>query len=181
MLLISQNLLNYDMNFPKDTVLRINMAWMESLSSLEEMLDKFDKDVFLDLPTGRQKPPNYRYEMEDLKEIIEKYPIIKYFAISNVESSGQIENAYSFLPENITLVPKIESIKGIDNIAKIARALRGSKNMMMLDHDDLFSNIISNNQTTDFYINLIEKLVAFCQKEDVILLRTRGVIFSEDV
>ena len=70
------------MNFPKDTVLRINMAWMESLSSLEEMLDKFDKDVFLDLPTGRQKPPNYRYEMKDLKEIIEKYSIIKYFAIS---------------------------------------------------------------------------------------------------
>ena len=181
MLLISQNLLNYDMNFPKDTVLRINMAWMESLSSLEEMLDKFDKDVFLDLPTGRQKPPNYRYDMKDLKEIIEKYSIIKYFAISNVEISEQIENAYSFLPENITLVPKIESIKGIDNIAEIAQALRGNKKMMMLDHDDLFSNIISNNQTTDFYINLIEKLVVFCQKENVILLRTRGVIFSEDV
>ena len=181
MLLISQNLLNYDMEFPKDTVLRINLAWVSSLDKLTRLLDQFTHDVFLDLPTGRKKPPNYRYSMSDLASIIQAYPIIKYFAISNVESISQINEAYSFLPKSITLVPKIESILGIKEINKISSALREKKRIIMLDHDDLFSNIISKNQTVDYYIQLIDSLVDFCRSEGVRLLRTRGVIFSEDI
>ena len=181
MLLISQNLLNYDMDFPDDTVLRINMAWVKDLNTLRNILAKFDKDVFLDLPTGRKKPPNYRYKMAELKEIIEQYPIIKYLAISNVELVSQIEDAYKFVPESITLVPKIESINGIKNIDKLSKALREKKQFMMLDHDDLFSNIISENKSVEYYVELIENLISYCQSNEIMLLRTRGVIFSEEI
>ena len=181
MLLISQNLLNYDMEFPKNTVLRINLAWVGSLDELTKLLDQFTHDVFLDLPTGRTKPPNYRYTMSDLSSIIQSYPSIKYFAISNVESISQIEDAYSFLPKSVTLVPKIESILGVKSIDKIAGVLREKQKMVMLDHDDLFSNIISENQTVDYYIQLIDSLVDYCESAGVGLLRTRGVIFSEDI
>ena len=181
LLLVSQNLLNYGMEFPSNTVLRINMAWVESIDSLKKMLDKFEHEIFLDLPTGRKKPPNYRYDMADLSFVIEAYPMIKYFAISNVETTSQIEDAYSFLPKNITLVPKVESIKGIKRIKKISNALVGEKRIMMLDHDDLFSNIISNNQSVEYYIELIEFLVNFCNSEKIVLLRTRGVIFSDRI
>ena len=97
MLLISQNLLNYDMEFPKNTVLRINLAWVGSLDELTKLLDQFTHDVFLDLPTGRKKPPNYRYSLSDLASIIQAYPIIKYFAISNVESIS-IPTTFFILP-----------------------------------------------------------------------------------
>ena len=169
------------MVFPEDTVLRINMAWVKDLKNLREILDKFDNDVFLDLPTGRTKPPNYRYKMEDLKEIILKYPIIKYFAISNVEVESQIEKAYEYLPSNITLVPKIESIAGINNIDKLSNSLREENRIMMLDHDDLFSNIISKEKSVEYYIELINNLISYCKSSNVMLLRTRGVIFSEEI
>jgi len=181
MLLISQNLLNYDMDFPPDTVLRINMAWIKNIKSLKNILDKFEKDIFLDLPTGRKKPPNYRYSMKDLANIINTYSSIKYFAISNVETIVQIQEAYSYLPNQITLVPKIESIVGIKKINAITGALREKQRVIMLDHDDLFSNIISKNESVDYYVKLIESLVSFCKSEEIMLLRTRGVIFSEEI
>ena len=168
------------MNFPPDTVLRINMAWIDDLNDLTKLLEGFKNDVFLDLPTGRQKPPNNRYSFTDLSEVINKFKIIKYFAISNVETTKQINDAYDFLPENINLVPKIETIKGILSMNKITSSLRDSNRFVMLDHDDLFSNIVANNKSVDFYLEIINDLVNFCNKAGITLLRTRGVIFSGD-
>ena len=45
----------------------------------------------------------------------------------------------------------------------------------------MISNILSENQSVDYYIKLIESLVDFCRLEEVMLLRTRGVIFSENI
>jgi len=181
MLLVSQNLLKYGMDFPPNTVLRINLAWVKDLDYLVNFLKKFDKDIFLDLPTGRTKPPNYRYNMEELKDILNSHKNVKYFAISNVETTSQISDSYNFLSKNITLVPKIESIVGIKNIKAITDVLREKEKILMLDHDDLFSDIIINEKDVDYYITLINKLVIFCNKEKITLLRTRGVIFSEEV
>ena len=46
----------------------------------------------------------------------------------------------------------------------------------MLDHDDLFTDVIKNNQTTTDFLDLIDTLVSFCNSSDFNLLRTRGVI-----
>ena len=40
MLLVSQNIGNYEINIPKDTVFRINMAWCNTISELKEKLEK---------------------------------------------------------------------------------------------------------------------------------------------
>ena len=40
MLIISQNATDYDLNFPKDAILRINLAWCNSLDELEIILKK---------------------------------------------------------------------------------------------------------------------------------------------
>ena len=87
MLLISQNMKNYDLTLPKDVVFRINLAWCNSLEELEVKLAKNKKaEFFIDLPIGRIKPPNNNYSLEDMLPIIEANPCIKYLAVSNVEN-----------------------------------------------------------------------------------------------
>ena len=59
MLIISQNAINYELGIPKDTVLRINLAWCNSIDDLESILKKNSNyGIFVDLPIGRVKPPN---------------------------------------------------------------------------------------------------------------------------
>ena len=50
----------------------------------------------------------------------------------------------------------------------------------MLDHDDLFSKIIKNNESIDSFQNYIQKLSDYCNSNKIILLRTIGVIFSDE-
>ena len=40
MLLISQNMGNYDLELPKDAILRINLAWCNTLNELKVILSK---------------------------------------------------------------------------------------------------------------------------------------------
>ena len=178
MRIVSQNLLNYDIKFPSETIMRINLAWVESIDSLKKTLDTLDFDIFLDLPVGRIKPPNNKYELDDLAQIISHYSKIKYFAISNVEDGETIDKFRAKLPNSIILVPKIESIQAIKNFHSISSSLEEPK-IMMLDHDDLFSDVVRNNQDSEFFTTLIDSLLSECKKAKIILLRTQGVIFSE--
>jgi len=50
----------------------------------------------------------------------------------------------------------------------------------MLDHDDLFSEMIKNNEPISNFKNYIQKLVDFCDSNKIMLLRTIGVIFSDE-
>ena len=50
----------------------------------------------------------------------------------------------------------------------------------MLDHDDLFSSIIRKNENKNNFQKYIRKLIDFCEKENISLLRTVGVMFSDD-
>jgi len=50
----------------------------------------------------------------------------------------------------------------------------------MLDHDDLFSSIIRNNEDKNSFQEYIKKLIGFCDEENISLLRTVGVMFSDD-
>ena len=88
MIIISQNAINYNLSFPKDAVLRINLAWCNNLDELKENLERFSKEkIFVDLPIGRIKPPNNRYTLDEIIPILQKYENICYFGISNVDSS----------------------------------------------------------------------------------------------
>ncbi len=179
-LLVSQNLAKY-FSFPQDTVLRINLAWVNTRRELIEILNKHEShQIFLDLPTKRVKPPNNKHTLKELKAILEKRKNIKYFAISNVESAYDINNLKKFIPSYISVVPKIESIKAIINIKEITASLDKDNQIIMLDHDDLYSSIIKANEPVSNFKKYIQNLVSFCKKHKIRLLRARGVIFSEE-
>jgi len=178
---ISQNIKNYGIEVPSDTILRINLAWCNSIKQLKDILGKHkNNSIFLDLPIKRIKPPNNKYTLDDLVPVISSYNQIKYFAISNVESSGDLEEYVQKIPANIILVPKIESPMAIQNVSEIVNAIPSKEKILMLDHDDLFSTIIMNKESYDVFQNYIKKLVDFCEENKIILLRTIGVMFSDE-
>ena len=178
---ISQNIKNYGIEVPSDTILRINLAWCNSIKHLKDILGKHkNNSIFLDLPIKRIKPPNNKYTLDDLVPVISSYNQIKYFAISNVESSADLEEYIQKIPANIILVPKIESPMAIQNISEIVNAIPSKEKILMLDHDDLFSTIIMNEESYDIFQNYIKKLVDFCEENKIILLRTIGVMFSDE-
>ena len=167
------------MDLPDDTVFRINMAWCDSISEFEQILTQHQNhNFFVDLPIRRVKPPNNKYTIEDLIPIIKSHKNIKYFAISNVESSDDLKKYVQILPNHIIIVPKIESPTAVDNIEDIVNSLLNEK-IVMLDHDDLFSSLLKQNKPVSDFKNYIKNLVIFCEKNNVKLLRTIGVVFSD--
>ena len=179
MIIASQNLTNYDVSLPTDVIFRINLAWINNLERLKEILTEHkNHKIFLDMPKNRTKPPNNKYTMDELKPILDSFSNIKYFAISNVDSGDDLKPFKNFLSNKIVIVPKIESPLGVKNIENITKLL-GTEKIVMLDHDDLYSSIIrSNDDPKNFPIH-IQSLIDYCNKNNVTLLRTIGVIFGD--
>ena len=172
MLLISQNIENYDLTLPEEVIFRINLAWCNSLEELEGKLAKNKKlEFFLDLPVGRIKPPNNRYSLDDIISIIKENSSIRYLAVSNVENSRDLQPFLDKLPDYINIVPKIESPKAVLNIKEICDSLKTEKKIVMLDHNDLFSSIIHNNEDKNSFQGYIKKLIDFCEENNFFLLR----------
>ena len=106
MLIVSQNISNYDISFSSNVVYRINLAWINNIQELEELLKKHNKQkIFLDLPINRIKPPNNKYSLDDFVSILNSYENIKYFAISNVNTANDLEPYNDLIPKNVTIVP----------------------------------------------------------------------------
>jgi len=181
MLIISQNLSNYEISLPDDSVYRINLAWINNLDELKILLAKHSSHkIFLDLPINRTKPPNNKYTLNDLVPILQSNSNVKYFAVSNVNSKKDLEPFQKIVPPSISIIPKIESATGINNIKEIIDELKYEKKIIMLDHDDLYSSLARSNEPTSNFKNYINDLIDFCKNNNVILLRTVGVIFSDD-
>ena len=180
MRIFSQNLTNYNIPLPNNSIFRINLAWINSLDELNSLLKKHKhSEIFMDLPIGRTKPPNNKYSFDDLVSILNSNKNIRYFAISNVNSSQDLKNFIKKIPKHVSLVPKIESPEGILNIKEITDILRNEK-IIMLDHDDLFSNLVKKKENPDKFKDYIINLTDFCQKNNIIMLRTIGVVFSDE-
>jgi hypothetical protein len=80
----------------------------------------------------------------------------------------------------VILVPKIESPNAVENIANIVSAIPTKEKIVMLDHDDLFSKLIKNNEVVENFKIYIKKLVDYCNTNNIVLLRTIGVVFSDE-
>jgi len=179
MLIVSQNLTNYDVKLPENAIYRINLAWINDLDTLKNILEKHQKhSIFIDLPKNRTKPPSNKYSMEEIKPILENFSNIKYFAISNVDSKRDLIQFLEYIPKKIVIVPKIESPIGIKNIEEISELL-GQEKVIMLDHDDLYSSMIKSNDDPKNFSIYIKSLIDFCNLNNVTLLRTVGVIFAD--
>ena len=179
MLIFSQNLANYGLPIPENAIFRVNLAWVNSLKELEVILGKHrSHQIFLDLPASRTKPPNNKYDIDDLIPIIKSNQNIVYFAVSNIHSVDDLKIYLDVIPKHVTIVPKIESVDGVSNVKQITDAL-GIKKILMLDHDDLYSSIISSKQPASKFLECFNILVDYCNNHNIILLRTIGVVFSD--
>ena len=178
MILLSNNLRDY-MSIPDHYVIRVNLAWTFSLEDLIENLNSHKNDFFIDIPSGRTKPPSNKYSLERLYPIFLEHPNVRYLAISNVEKSSQLEN-YKIFGARPILVPKIESIAGVENIDEIMSGVQTEK-IIMIDHDDLHTSLINNDVSpSKLYSDYIDPLLEYCNENGVIALRTRGIVFSDE-
>lgn len=181
MKIVSQNLTNYNIPIPTDAIFRINLAWVNNLAELESLLQKHDQhEIFLDLPINRTKPPNNSDDMSQLIPILNAHQNVRYFAISNVNYPSDIADFINILPRQITIVPKIESPEGVQNIDKITASLPYAKKVIMLDHDDLYSALTKKGEPPSSFKDYFNRLVKFCNDSNIVLLRTIGVIFSDE-
>jgi len=181
MLIVSQNISNHNITFNSAVIYRINLAWINNLQELEALLKKHDKQkIFLDLPVSRIKPPNNKYSLDGIIPILNSYENIRYFAISNVNNANDLESYNDLIPKNITIIPKIESPDGITNVSEIVKAIPSQEKILMLDHDDLFSTLTKLGEQPSKFKDYINELVQFCKENNITLLRTIGVIFSDE-
>ena len=98
--------------------------------------------------------------------------------MSNINSLDDLEIYFNIIPKHVTIVPKIESVKGVSNIKQITDALADDK-IIMFDHDDLYSSIIKSKQPTSKFLECFHKLAEHCNENNVVLLRTIGVVFGD--
>ena len=163
MILISQNITNYDIPIPENSVFRINLAWVNSIVELKKLLEIHQSHViFLDLPVNRTKPPNNKYSLNDIILVLENYDNIKYIAISNVETEKDLTEYLKVVPKNIT------------------KKLEYKERIVMLDHDDLYSNLLKSNISSDKFSYYVNNLIEFCKSNNVTLLRTVGIIVTDE-
>lgn len=181
-ILVSQNLLKYDIDIPLDAILRMNLAWHKDLRSARELIEEYQTyDVFLDVPIGRKKPPNFEHNFEEIRLLIHDFPNIKYVAISNVESAKDVKYFQERIFEKpaIKIVPKIETYAGVENSKSIIGALNYKPAILMLDHQDLYSDLVRLNKEV-YYLNIVDFLMAVCKRKGAKLLRTIGIVFSTE-
>ena len=98
--------------------------------------------------------------------------------MSNINSIDDLEIYLNIIPKHVILVPKIESVEGVSNIKQITDHLVNK--IIMFDHDDLYSSIIQSKQPTSKFLECFNELIEHCKKDKVVLLRTVGVVFSNE-
>jgi citrate lyase beta subunit len=175
---MSRHLTEYNI-VPAGAVIRINLAWEPDEGQLKQHIEELTHHIFLDVPSGRIKPPNTHWEAEKVILIANAHQNIRYLGISNVEHSEQLMYWICKAPQRVNIVPKIETIKGVMNIEEICGVLKLPRTIM-LDHDDLFADLLKNSKLPEIlYTKFINPLVNFCTTHNVRLLRTAGVVFSD--
>jgi len=156
----------------ENVVIRINMAYIRDMKEFHKFL-QIDYDIFLDYPKGRTKPPVSILDINDALEVMSQYKNIKYFASSNIEDVSEVDTICDMIPDRVSFVPKIETLKGVLNLEKIFKG--NHVNHIMLDSEDLYTDV-SND--VSLYTYLIERIRKSCDKYNVKLLELYGVVFN---
>lgn len=174
MILISNHVKTHKiLPIPDDVVIRINMAWVKTEKELVKIIESVRQDIFLDFPQGRSKPPKPTLTLAVALKMLRKYKHITHFAVSNAESLKIISYLRSVVPSNIELVPKIETVIGVEQLATIIK--KAKTKTIMLDKEDLYLAVNRDNDKFNAYVN---KTRTICKKLKVTALELQGVIFS---
>ena len=176
MIVISNHVKTIGMEIPKDAVVRINVAWVESKETLHRILNEnANNSVWLDYPTGRNKPPKPVLTLSETINFCKVYGnLIKYFAFSNAEDTNIIELIRQAVPEHITLVPKIETYKGVAFLPHIVEAAKTK--IVMLDKEDLYVDL---KMDSNHFNSACNEVLKTCNNLGITCLTLKGVIFSE--
>lgn len=173
MIIVSNYLLDKtDMHFPDHIVARVNVAWLNTLDELRNILSKTRHDIYLDYPQGRTKPPKPKITLTDTIAMAHQFPRVKYFAVSNVEDPENIFKIKQKLPSHIEIVPKIETEKGINNLENIVKKIQNK--YIMFDKEDLYIDI---NRDAEKFENLINVVKEKGKKIGIQILDLHGVVF----
>ncbi len=173
MLLISNHLLTLSQfKNVKDVVIRINMAHVKDLKELKKFVNR-GYCVFLDYPKGRTKPPVPSLSLTDAITFTQKYDNIKYFATSNIEEVAEVDLICDMLPEHVSFVPKIETLKGVLNLDKLFDTEKIFH--IMLDSEDLYTDL---KYDVELFISLKDRVARTCDEYGVELLELYGVVFN---
>tara|TARA_B100001094_G_scaffold207722_2_gene201595 strand:- start:837 stop:1373 length:537 start_codon:yes stop_codon:yes gene_type:complete len=173
MILLSNHLLTLDeFKKVKDVVVRINMAHVKDANELDKFVN-VNRDIFLDYPKGRTKPPVPSLSLTEAIDKVKKYKNIKYFATSNIEEVSEVNLICEMLPDGVSFVPKIETLRGVLNLNNLFDT--GKIKHIMLDSEDLYTDI---GNDVELFLNLKDRVKKTCKKYNVELLELYGVIFK---
>ena len=173
MILLSNHLLTLpEFRDLDDVVIRINMAYVKDIFELEKFVS-VKYDIFLDYPKSRTKPPKPVLHIPDALDIMKEYKNIKYFAVSNIENVSEVNIICDVLPEHVSFVPKIETLKGVLNLKDIFNT--DKVKYIMLDSEDLYTDI---NNDVQLYLYLKNRVKDICKEYKIELLELYGVIFK---
>ena len=174
MFIVSNHLQTVKFPIRSTHIVRINIAWIKDKEELTQIITGVrGHKVLLDFPSGRFKPPQSELTLEEVMEVAKKFIYVKYLAWSNVEEKSQlIELRNKIDGLKVTLVPKIETLKGVENLASICE---GITKIAMLDKEDLYLNLEKNN---DLYNMAVEQVRKTASEHKINLLELVGVIFA---
>lgn len=173
MLLISNNIVELGMTYPKGAIIRVNTAWVNTAEKLEKVLTELkSKEVYLDYPIGRTKYPRPNMTFDELLTIVEKFQNIKYFAWSNAENPVLLKEIREVIPPRVMLVPKIETLIGVLHLEDIIKACKTK--VIMIDKEDLATSA----KTDEIYIQFLEKARTVAKNLNIESIELKGVIFS---
>jgi pyruvate kinase len=177
MKIISNHVKTIGIEYPKDAVVRINVAWIKTKEELINLILNIKQDLLIDYPTGRTKPPTPTISLEETLEIVNnyKYDYIRYFSVSNCENEQEIAKLRLKLISKVHLIPKIETKLGVEKLATLA--ILAHAEYIMLDKEDLYLNVDRDNNTFNEYVALAKNN---CQSVLINCLELKGVIFSDE-
>lgn len=173
MLLISNNADSLGVDYPENAVIRINTAWVNTVDSLRNELVRLkDREIYLDYPIGRSKPPCPQMSWSDILLIANEFDNVKYFAWSNAENADDLEFARMKLVDRIKLVPKIETLIGVLHLDEIVKAAK--TDLIMLDKEDLYVA----SKSAEIYSHFLEYVRKKTKELNIEMIELKGIIFS---
>ena len=173
MIIVSNHLFDKtDLPFPEHVVVRVNVAWINTLEELHKVLGRIRHDVYLDYPQGRTKPPKPTISLEDTVATAHQFPHIKHFAVSNVEEPDAIFQIKEQLPSTIGIVPKIETERGIQNLEQIVQKIQNR--YIMFDKEDLYLDV---DRDAEKFESLIQVARQKSKELGIEILELHGVVF----
>ncbi len=173
-MIISNNALKFFDKLPSDLIIRINVAWSNSVEELLTIIHNSTHPIYLDCPTGRSKPPVPHIPLEDVIKIANDNYRVHYFAFSNAEDPEMVKQLRKQINPRIKLVPKIETTKGVNNMVAICES--AETDMIMLDHEDLYVNVNHDSEIFNAFMALtFEQGKQF----NIKVFKVQGIIFDE--